>query len=209
MFDVLQTARPALEITYFLSGIILAAAAIYGLQQVRLMKRDMRMRSDRASKEKAIEYIAQYFSKYVPLDKTFNDQCEANKLVGYTGPIGDFGLFDLPSEYRNRARRRFDIPCWLPALNELQTIAAAFAYGVANDKLGFQAIGRTFCSTVATKYDILCITRSNDASPYYQAIVDLFHLWAPRLKKSELSALRENVNQKLASLPEDKADVEP
>lgn len=51
------------------------------------------------------------------------------------------------------------LTCLLPALNELDGIAAAFAFGMADEKIGFTATGRTFCRTVAWLYDILCIAR--------------------------------------------------
>ena len=208
MTQELQNVRPFLEALYFVSSIILAFAAVYGLQQIRLMKRDMQIRSDRAAKEKAIEYIGRYFSDYVPLDGTFLKRCEERKLVGCSGPIGAFSIADLPPKQPERARKRYGIGAWLPALNELQTIAGAFAYGIADEKLGFQSIGRTFCTTVATKYDILCVARGNVVTPYYQAIVDLFGLWSPRLTKSELTALRQTVDEKLASLPPDLTNAE-
>ena len=88
----------------------------------------------------------------------------------------------------------------MPALNELQTIAAAFAYGVADEKLGFQAIGRTFCDTVESTYDILSMARQERACPYYEGIILLYQLLHPRLSKSELSARRNELDQELSKL---------
>jgi hypothetical protein len=200
MLDALHQVRPWLELGYFIAGIVLAAAGLYGLQQIRLMKRDMAMRSQRAAREKAIEYVSRYFAEFVPLCNRFSREYMDQKLELYDGPVGDFTIASIPAKYRERAFKRFRLASWLPALNELHTIAAAFAYGVAEEQLGFQAIGRTFCASVASMYDILCQARTDSACRYYEGIVDLFRLWGPRLSKSELAALREQVDRRLATL---------
>ena len=200
MSNVLAEVRPWLELAFFIGGVVVAAVGLYGLQQIRLMKRDMEMRSQRAAREKAIEYISRYFARYVPLDACFTDEAHEKKLPGYDGPVGDFTMSSLTAKHDQRALKRFVLDSWLPALNELHTIAAAFAYGVADEELGFQAIGRTFCATVASKYDILCIARRDRVCQHYQGIVDLFRLWTPRLSKSELSALREQVDRRITAL---------
>ncbi len=209
MWQVSPTLRGWLELAYFVSGVLLAGAAMYALQQVRLMKQDIAMRSQRAARERAIEYIGRYFSIYVPLDAKFTDERKAQKLPSYDGPVRAFSLGSLAATYRDGASKRWALESWLPALNELHTIASAFAYGVADDTLGFQAIGRTFCTTVADKYDILCMARSEQAAPYYQGIVDLFGAWAPRLSESELSQIRAEVDHKLAALRSRSTKSEP
>jgi len=82
--------RPWAEFAYFLSTIVLAIVAVFGLQQISLVKRDIRLRSDRAAKEKAIEYSHRYLTIFVPLyDECTHDRTKKG-IVGYDGPIGDF-----------------------------------------------------------------------------------------------------------------------
>lgn len=201
MSDVLQQIRPWLEMLSFISGIVLAGAGVYALQQVRLMKQDMELTSERAAREKAIEYVSRYLSTYVPLAGLYTQELDTKKLTVYKGPCGDFTLTSIPADALPLALKRFQLRSWLPSVNELHTIAAAFAYGVADDKIGFQAIGRTFCATVLTKYDLLCIARGRDNTcRHYQGIIDLYNLWAPRLSKAELVDLREQLDERLANL---------
>ena len=203
MLNFLQQVRPWLEAAYFLSTLLLAGAAIFGLQQIRLMKRDMQTRSDRAAREKAIEYIARYFSEFVPLNTRFTEECITKKLIyTYAGSVGDFSYATFPRTHYAAAWKRFKIDShsWMPALNELQTIAAAFAYGIADEKLGFQSIGRTFCHAVESMYDILSMARKELTCPYYESIILLYQLWHPRLSKSELTARRNELDKELSTL---------
>lgn len=203
--DMLQQVRPWAELLYFTAGIVLAGVGVYGLQQIRLMKRDMEIRSQRAAREKAIEYISRYFAEFVPLqNRSFADSTNQG-LKSYDGPLGDFTMASMSPGDRAQAFKRFRLNSWMPAFNELQPIAAAFVYGVADDQLGFQTIGRTFCATVASGYDILCIARNDSSCRHYQGIVDLFRRWEPRLTKSELTVRREHVDRQLAALTDETA----
>ncbi len=201
MSEIFQQIRQWIELIYFISGAMLAGAALYGLQQIRIMKRDMQVRSERAAAEKAIEYITRYVSLYIPLDNKFYDECVVKKLDSYDGPVSDFKFESLPPHYLNRARERFALySFWLPPLNELNTIAAAFAFGVADEKIGFSAIGRSFCAAIAWKYDVICCARRDKVCPHFEGIVTLYRLWAPRISKDELTALRQEVDRKLMCL---------
>jgi hypothetical protein len=48
--------RSGLELLYFVAGVVVAIGVIYGLKQIALLKKDIRLRNERAAKEKAIEY---------------------------------------------------------------------------------------------------------------------------------------------------------
>src|SRR5712664_3663022 len=105
MQHVLNIIRPYLETLYFLSGIIVAIAALVALRQLRLMKLDMLARSERAAKEKAIEAAFEY-------EKTL--EAIALQLAGlpqgvphfYKGPVGDFTPDSIPTKMRDAATKR-------------------------------------------------------------------------------------------------------
>jgi hypothetical protein len=198
MPEILHDIRQWLELVYFVGGVVLAGAALYGLQQIRLMKRDMRIRSERAAAEKAIEYITRYTSHSIPHSNNFYQDCVVNELPSYDGPISDFTFASLPPQFVKIAKERFArFDSFLPALNELNAIASAFAYGVADEKIGFAVIGRTFCASVAHHYDLICVARMNEVCPHFESIVTLYNLWAPRISKNELMALRRVLDRQL------------
>lgn len=203
METILQQIRPWLELLYFLSGVFLACVALYGLRQVKLMKYDIQLRTERAAKEKALEYSGRYLSTEVSLDDRFIDDCTKAKLPSsYPGPIGDFTAASVPREFVKAASRRVEIDSWRLALNELETIAAAFVNGIADEQLGFSIIGRSFCASVAQKYDVISGCRSDKAQPYFENVVTLYHIWAPRLSKSELAARRLELDSQISAIPD-------
>jgi|SRR5579872_1549453 len=196
--------RPWAEFAYFLSTIVLAIVAVFGLQQISLVKRDIRLRSDRAAKEKAIEYSHRYLTIFVPLYDECTDDRTKKGIVGYDGPIGDSTAGSLGAADQRDALKKMGpvVHFWLPAFNELQSIASAFMVGVADERVGFGIIGRTFCHTVRSNYDFLAAVRREKTCPYYQSIVDLYQLWAARMSKAELSELSRDLVSQIRSIPD-------
>ena len=95
MQQFVEVVRPWLELLFFLSGAVLAAAAVYGLKQVSLFgsKGISRLRNERAAKEKATEYAQRYLSNYVRLYNGAYAESEAKGLRSYEGVVGGFDNF--------------------------------------------------------------------------------------------------------------------
>ena len=70
---MLAIIRPWLEAAYFAGGIVVAVAVVYGLQQIKLLKKDIRIRNERAAKEKAVEYSGRYLKDFVSKINVFSD----------------------------------------------------------------------------------------------------------------------------------------
>ena len=103
MQDPVTQIRPWAELAYFFSGPLLAIIAIFGLQQVFLLKKDIKIRSERAAKEKAIEYAQRYLTVFVPLQNKADTIFKERKLEAYKGPIGDFTIESLSHKYVHNA----------------------------------------------------------------------------------------------------------
>jgi hypothetical protein len=81
-------------------------------------------------------------------------------------------------------------------MNELLAVASAFTSGVADESLGFEIIGRTFCRSVESSYDILCLARfDNEVYPYFFTISELYRIWSPRLQLAENEENRRKIAQ--------------
>ena len=166
----------------FLATIILAIVGLAGLYQLRLMKIDIRTRQDRKAKEKAIEAANTYLNEYCafPMQK--------REIEEYIGEIGDFSYNSIEKndDVFIKSVKRLEDGVWLEKLNKLESIAAIYASGVGDEKLGFQIIGRTYCSSVESHYDIISLLRAKNTCDYFENIVVLYQTWKPRLKKIEL-----------------------
>lgn len=198
----MEQLRGWLEIAYFFAGVVVAFVAAVGLQQLKIMKRDMMIRIERAAKEKAIEYATRYLSIYTQLSDKYTHEYGKKELSAFEGEIGSFTKSALTAPQIETAMKRISILSWMPAMNELEAIAAAFMTGVADEQTGFKIIGKTFCSTVALKYDILCFCRKGGPHDFYQNIVDLYLLWSPRLSKAELEEARQRMEEKISCIPD-------
>jgi hypothetical protein len=189
-----------LENAYYIAGVVLALGLAISMFQLYLFRHDSKIRNERSAAEKAIEYSSRYLSRYVELDSAYVAELQAKNLPFYEGKVMEFHRSALPSDLPKVALQRFGCASVLPGLNELLTISAAFTSGVACEKVGFEIIGRTFCGAVASRYDVLCIARSNSACDYFQPIVQLYKTWSPRLSAAELSKARSDLDQQISAL---------
>jgi hypothetical protein len=200
---ITENLRLWLESAYYLSGIAVAAVAALGLQQVRLLKKDMLTRNQRAAREKAIEYSNRYLTAFVPVyDRWYLPHLKA-RIPSYGGEVGDFSFKSLTPAQKSAAAQRlmgFNEP-----MNELLPVAAAFTSGVADEVLGFEMIGRTFCDTVTRNYDLFCLAHDDKECPYYSQIVSLYRMWAPRIRAAEIERERSKVMSEINSHPSVKA----
>ena len=199
----LTEARPYFEFLYSLSGLLLAAIAIYGIQQIRLMKADMRMRAERNAKEKAIEACSDYMSTYIPLGDKFYSECVEKKMSSYKGPIGDFTPESVPQKHKTHAVERFAVGSWRFAFNKRESIAAFFVSGVADETIGFRVIGKTFCANVESDYDIIASCRHEKTTLYWwDNTVKLYNVWSSRLTRTALDIARKEIEARIEVLPE-------
>jgi hypothetical protein len=183
------------------ANVIIAGASVLALVQIFILKKDISVRNERAAKEKAIEYAERYLTVYVKASDKFDVEVRAGKLPDFKGTIGNFDILSLSNEERERARARTNL-VWLDSANILNSIAAAYITGVADEQTGFRIIGRSYVFAVKSMYDILCILRTDRGQKYMSAIVELYEIWAPRLEKAELSEIQKNIEKKMESLPD-------
>jgi hypothetical protein len=196
--------RSWLELLYDVSGIVVAMAVVYGLKQIALVKKDIRLKNERAAKEKAIEYGRRYLRDFVDLLGAHYSACTEAKLGDYSGPIGNFtsGSVLGNAKVAVRSTKRYMVRSWLPAINELEALSAAFIAGVADEETGFRIFGRSFCRAVENNYDIIALSRTDDetAQEYWFNIVKLYRLWSPRLEEAELRLAKDSLEARISAV---------
>jgi hypothetical protein len=196
---IIVEARPFVEFLYFLVGIALAIGLYLTRSQLLEMRRDSRTRSQRSSKEKAIEASTRYLENYVRLTNEYYRKSKEKGLKSYRGRVGDFTFESLSPESVSGASDKLEGGDVAAPLNELELIASVFVTGVADERTGFKIIGRSFVATVEAHYDVITILRVEESGqPYWYNIVELYNLWSNRLRRADLSSnlvkLQENLN---------------
>ena len=195
--DFIATIRPYLEAAYFAAGILLLVGLTTTFYQVTLIKNDIKLRNERAAKERAIEGILRYFRNYVPESDLYFREAEEKKLKSYSGPIGNFSIDSTTLSVLTMGLEKLKLPHSYLMLNELEAVAAYFTTGVADEGTGFQIIGRTYCYTVESAYDLIAVCRRENAHAYWQNIVSLYQLWRPRLTKAQLQTTIQELEAKI------------
>lgn len=204
MSEFISYVRPVIELIYFITSSLLIVGLGLAYRQLILIKSDMYIKNKRASAEKAIEAGERYFCEYIPLTTQVYTDRLAEKIVGYSGDIGDFTTSSVPTEQLEKSEKRYSLDSWLPALNRLEAIAAYFTTGVADESVGFSIFGRTFCSSVESDYDMIALSRKSGTNDYWENIVILYNLWRPRLSKAELEQAKSEMEKKISALTTNK-----
>lgn len=199
----LNMIRPYAELSAFISTSILAIGLIFSWSQVKSFKNDIKIRNKRQSKEKSIEASEIYMSKFIDAHKIFfNDRIKSG-FHSYKGEAGDFSESSLSKEQQKNGLDLMSIESIVPVLNMLEIISAYFVSGVADEKTGFQIIGRSYCGTVNDLYAVICLLRGKGSvQPYWYNIVELHNVWHSRFQREGLKEENEDLQERLRSLPE-------
>jgi len=200
MTQWLLAVHPYLEAAYFCAGVLVLLSLVFASRQLNLLRMDINLRSERAAKEKALIACERYLGEYVRLSGEATKERTAQKLSAYKGPIGDFSYASLPFASLEVIFKKVELESMLPELNELEAIAAAFRTGVADEKTGFQIIGRSFCNTVEYSYDTISFFRKYDVHGYWSGIVEVYSMWRPRLTMAEMEFEKNHLQKKIDAL---------
>jgi hypothetical protein len=196
-----------LELCYFVSTMALTAIAAYGLKQISILKRDIRIRNERAAKEQAISVSAR-FIKSVECGVEYINALKTAGMKLYSGPVGDFTNVSLTEEAQQQGLAKFTplINVWIRDLNELEAVAASFMSGVADEKLGYTMLGVGYCRSVLEKYDVICLQRG-DGRPetnYWKNTIALYKIWAEHVKNEGLTMRMEEIASQLKTSPRER-----
>lgn len=195
--------RNILEILYFASGPALVVVTIIALNQIKIAKDDIRIRSQREASQLTISQCEKYQHEIIPLMVEIYKFENENKVPKYMGKIGDFLNDDLtkdpkwfslwvskPKEINQR---------WINLINALESFSICFTMGIADEGMAFSIAGKIFCDNVKDLYPYIAIFRTKgNVRLQFEHIVTLYKIWSPRLQKynyeEQLIELQSNIN---------------
>ena len=177
--------RAVLELLYFLAGVVIAVAAVWGLEQLRITRRIARRNAEREAVKFAAErcqYFADYavpaggkfFGEYNRLGLRFLDPAKFNVRQG---EIVEYN-FDLK---RLAAQIPPIINLLANYLNTLEAFAIPFVARVADADVGFRETALAFCQGVKLMMPALFYMRQTQ-SARYESTIRLYELWNKRLQ---------------------------
>jgi hypothetical protein len=212
--------KSILEAAYFAAGIAIAVAAFKGLGQLNIGLEQLKATREIAKKNAlrdALEFATercQYFAdKVAPAQEAFVQayqaarctfmamslKCSVKNSEIITSPGFNTAAFDAESN-----RLRVEIPRFL---NTLEAFAIPFVARVADDDLGYQETGISFCAMVTDTLVLLFHQRQRAYSGRYESTVKLYEHWNDRRTAEDLGQKLRKAEQaaKLIAKP-DKVD---
>ena len=192
----IDTVRPCLEAVYFISGVVVAGAALYALKQIPLLKKTLKIQSKRDALRITAEQCNYYFETIVPLQNVFISAVKKYNVKYYEGwsvtvdkesisvsrndPPDMTGFKDITEEYS--------------VLNNMESFATFFTSGVGDEKVAYDTVGITFLDfcTKLMPWIIKC-----RESGYYKNLTELFMRWENRRVSGELMAKKKTLEEKL------------
>jgi hypothetical protein len=176
--------RAILELLYFVSGIAIAVAAVWALQQIGLTKKIAQKNARRESVKLAAE-LCKYFAETVAPQMTVAADEHNNSNLGYlkVSAQPSFVLKDGEIVSNN-----FD-PKLLPSgpkhsagvklVNLIEAFAIPFVAGVADEEIGYQETAFAFCQAVQVFMPLIYQLRVTSAGRF-ESTVKLYEIWSGR-----------------------------
>jgi hypothetical protein len=191
--------KSILEAAYFIAGIVIAVVAFkglgqlnVGLEQVKATREIARTNALREALQFATERCQYFADKVVFAQEDFLQSCirtkctfmpMSQKLSVRDGEIIPGIDFNTAAFDEESPRLRLEIPTFL---NTLEAFAIPFVARVADDDLGYQETGISFCAMVRVSLVLLFHTRQRDYSGRYESTVKLYERWNDRRIAEEL-----------------------
>ncbi len=181
---------------YYISCMIIAAAAVIGIWQLFIIKHDIKTRYRRAALECSMKIIDRYYDKTVKItDVLFNVEQEKN-VPEYKGTIES-----LPAIDNKIMIKRLEILSSAGIhrfFNDVEFISTGALSGLCDENLVFETIGRSL-SFQETRYNEI-IKSLNKVCVKYKYTLKLFEIWRDRLKKKKLEIEKEKITKKQQEL---------
>jgi hypothetical protein len=191
------TTRALLELLYFASGIAIAIFAFFGLRQITLGLDQLKITKEIAktnAKRESVKFAAdqcRYFAETaMPLRAKM---VEEYNRAGWTFLRVATPLGQLPFTIQNGevTSHNFDLKALddqypktgetlVSYLNALESFAIPFAYGVADEEIGYKETARAFCHEIQTHMPAIFHMRKVNIARY-ESSMKLFVLWNNRL----------------------------
>ena len=195
--------RGWLEIAYFLSGIIIAGAAIYGLTQISLTKKIWERNANRENIKLAIDHCKYFAAVVIPALTAAGQEYERQHLT-FLAVKRQFNVTNGELTCPNFdavvvAQQMLQFPSAVTYLNTVEGFAIPFTAGVADDEIGFRETAPSFCAGVLSCLPILMSLKIQQGVRYHSTLT-LFERWYKRLVAEAIASSLKQLQDTLKAL---------
>ncbi|MCK5052443.1 MAG: hypothetical protein KAS53_12015 [Candidatus Cloacimonetes bacterium] len=202
----MQTFKDVLEILYFLSAPVIVYLAYKALGQIKATKDQViEAQKNRISNSKRETYTIaakkcdEFLTIIIPIIDVL-DKAKKKSGVSFfekSQVTISKNKIEVKPNYSSKDEiiKVFNLPL-LDLLNPLESFSLFFVSGVAEEKIGYLTIGKTFCSTVK---DYLPAIVSLSEGEHFKNILSLFQIWNCRFEKVRLEKEKVRIEKELSN----------
>jgi len=202
-----QVFRAVIELLYFAAGVVIAIAAVWGLQQLRLTRSIATTNARREGIKFAAERC-QYFAEYaVPAGHTMVEGYKQAGLTFLSVPWnwslqnGEIVNHNFDTKLLNAEAQKIIYPL-VNYLNIFEAFAIPFVARVADDDLGYQETAMSFCQTVKSLMPAFFHQRLTGVR--FESTIRLYDTWSKRLVASRVAPAMKPMEELLKSVEKER-----
>ena len=205
----LTQAKDWLEISYYISQIIIMILIAVGLRQLQLAKKQIettknifKTQSKRAAVEAAVVECRHFANTIIPDRIALDKYCKENEITLFEDikfSLTDDGFSintkDLKEEDLEKIASAHDIINRL--INSMESYALFFLSGVADEKIAFHSNAKAFIEMAEHIFKLfpICNVEEDDAEP----IKTLYFMWQEKYENKKLKIKKDEIEKKLSS----------
>ncbi len=199
------------NILYLLAAIAVAIFAYLGLEQLKISKentdvtrKNAQLSAKREAYSAAADQCRYYGDCIVPLINKLDEKVNENDVKLFDDCKIIFDNDDLSVEFPDNMEEEsnkmdYYFSEYGELINALSTFSLYFTSGVAEEKVAFYDLGRSYCLTIEKICPLIVIL--SQKSHEYQNIYDLYIIWKNRLEIMELQEKQDDIESKIKSIP--------
>lgn len=200
----MQTIKDIIEIIYFISGPVIAYFAYRALGQINEAKKQVNetkesrvISSKRDSYKIAADKCEYFMTTIIPLMNNLDRAIKENGIIFFDNSnveMTNYGIKVKPNfKDEDEINKVFALPT-LELFNPLESFSLFFTSGVAEEKVAFLTVGRTYCRSVK-EYLPLIVMLSEDK--YFINIIHLYMTWNSQIEKEKLENEKKRIDEEL------------
>lgn len=187
---------PIFELLYFISGLVIAVAAIYALKQIPLLKKTLRIQSKRDALKITSEQCNIYMSEIIPMQNIFLKAIKENKVTYFEGWDVKLENNELKVSRKTPPNmERFpSIIETLDVFNKMESFSSFFTSNVADEVIAYHTVGTTFLNFTKGTLPWVISCREDG---YFKNLTNLYIHWESRRVNEQLMKQKLDLENRL------------
>jgi len=204
MQNILSIVKSFFEAAYFVSGIVVAIAAVKALGQIKIMKHESDLRTKRESLIIATEIVKDFGEKIVKKFESLSQDLSSKSLAHYKMACTTFKEckneeLSLQKEYLKTLDDKL-LADFKDLVNEIERISLNLGNGIADADHAYESIGLEYCIIINALAPIISEKKCISS-------IKVFDSWSTRIAANRLKIDIEEKTRELQSIKVTKLDT--